>query len=99
MNTKASWQTYRTVVLDADVESYIDKKENSAGRFFDQWLGLEWLLCRTPQIGTPRSSDLPRDFLLHVVAGDENFGLEEIWVLYSYDEGVVTVHAIKSAND
>lgn len=90
----AQWPTYRTVVLDARAQEFVDSNSSPGSRFDDQWRGIEWLLCRKPDLGLPRHKNVPTKFLLLVVASNEIANTREVWVLYSYDDNNVIVHAI-----
>ena len=86
------WVTNRTISYEPAAQVVLDSFSNPHDRFQDQLMGLEWLLSRTPQVGVPATSDEKERFLLLVSKGDEAAGLGDIWILYSYDENVVTVH-------
>ncbi|KAA3448861.1 hypothetical protein C7I87_19515 [Mesorhizobium sp. SARCC-RB16n] len=93
----ASWPTYRTVVLDQRAQVFVDAHAVANGRFDEQWQGIEWLICRMPEKGLPRHAHEPTKFLLFVVAGNDLAETKEVWVLYSYDDNDVTVHAVAFA--
>lgn len=90
----ASWPTYRTVVLDERAQRFLDQNAAPGDRLDAQWQGLEWLICRKPEIGLPRHKHDPAKYLVVVVAQNDIAKTRELWVLYSYDDSVVTVHAV-----
>lgn len=93
----AQWPTYRTVILDPTAQAFVDSNAKPGNRFDDQWRGTEWLICRKPEIGLPRDKQSPGKFVVLVVAKNDLAGTRELWVLYSYGDTEVTVHAIKFA--
>jgi hypothetical protein len=90
-----AWNTYRTVVYDALASGFLTQNTQPGDRFEDQWRGIEWLLSRTPGIGLPRDKQIPGRFNVVVVAGNPAARTREVWVLYSYEDHEVTVHAIR----
>lgn len=93
----ASWPTYRTVILDPPAQEFVDAQAVPGTRVDEQWRGAEWLLCRKPDIGLPRHKQAPLDYLVRVVAGNEIAQTKDLWVLYSYNDDTVTIHAMRLA--
>lgn len=87
------WATHRTVVLEKRTQEFVDEVHLLAPRFDDQWRGVEWLLARTPQVGTPRLTDKQEEYLICVFPRNNLAGTNELWVLYSYDKDQVVIHA------
>lgn len=88
------WKLYRTVVLDKRAEAFVDKESLSASRFDDHWRGVEWLLARKPQSGIPRKASDPKKYLVYVFPDNNLAGTKDLWVLYSYNEDQVVIHAV-----
>lgn len=88
------WTTYRTVVLEQRAQIFIDSHSKPDSRFEEQWEGVEWLLSRKPDCGLPRHAQEPNKYLLLVIAASALATTAELWVLYSYDDNNVTVHAL-----
>lgn len=89
------WLTYRTVVLDSIAQSVVDANTIPGNRFEDAWRGIEWLVCRRPDVGIPKDASRPTEFLVLVVAGSAAAGTKEVWILYSYDIAQVTIHGVR----
>ena len=89
------WPTYRSVILDKPAELFVTRSSKIAPRFDDQWSGVEVLLARIPEQGTPRNSNRPCQDLIFVYAAHKIAKTRELWVLYSYDQNQVIVHAAK----
>ncbi|KQU87538.1 hypothetical protein ASD12_08480 [Mesorhizobium sp. Root102] len=85
------------MVLDKRAQDFVDEHSVPGNRFEDQWHGIEWLICRKPEKGLPRHPQEPSKFLLLVVTGYDLAGTKEVWVLYSYDDSDVVVHAVTFA--
>lgn len=94
-NPPPAWPTYRTVILDKAAQDFIDANAINGSSFEAQWDGIAWLLCRKPTVGTARDPDEPNSYLLLVVAPDELAQTCEVWVLYSHDDGTVTIHGVE----
>ncbi len=92
------WATHRTIVYEAVAQEEIDDFTDPHHRFHDQLMGVEWILARTPEIGTPATPDDRAKNVLLVFQGDELAGTTDLWLLYSYDEGEVIVHGLKVAD-
>ena len=88
------WTVLREVILDDSAQKSYDTARSANSRFEDQWLGVEWLLSRTPDKGTPRFRNNPQEYLIYVFPGDQIAETRELWVLYSYDSSQVEVHAL-----
>ena len=93
--SKQIWSSYRTIVLDGRVEAFVKSKEQEDIRFEDQWMGAEWILARSAEKGVPRSPTEPGKYLLEGISVNEYADTKELWILYSYDEDHVYVHAAK----
>lgn len=89
------WTAYREIHYEALAQAVLEKFEDPHDRFHDQLMGIEWLLCRTPSIGRPKSKDSPEAELLAVWKGNVHIGTNDVWLLYSFDDESVTVHGIK----
>ena len=87
---------FRTVVLDRAVQAFVDKQCKDLQRFEERWMAVEWLLDRSPESGTPRIVDNP-DIWVYVFCEIEMAGIDELWVLYSFDYNEVTIHAARFA--
>ncbi|MCY4184097.1 MAG: hypothetical protein OXC82_13590 [Rhodobacteraceae bacterium] len=48
------WTVFREIVLEERAHEFIDQASAQNNRFEDQWRGVEWLLARTPEKGSPR---------------------------------------------
>jgi hypothetical protein len=90
---------YRTIVFEHPAEAEIGRFADPDHRFHEQLRALEWLLCRTPEVGLPRQKSEPEAFLVHVVKGDDLAKTSDLWILYSYDADEVTVHAMRSLHE
>lgn len=91
----ALWTTYREIHYADAANEILSTFTDPHDRFHDQLNGIEWLLCRTPGVGRPRSKEHPSRYLIAVWKGDNSIGTYDIWVLYSYDDDCVQVHAVK----
>ncbi len=87
------WSQYRTIVLDESARRFVDSELSRPRRFDDQWSGVEWRLARKPEIGVPRWSAKPNEYLFYVFSANEVAATRELWVLYSYDQNEVHIHA------
>ena len=86
----------RTVILDPEAEAFV-RREESSYRFRDQWEGIEWHLAHKPDRGLPRFPDEPTKNLIDIFPSNPLANLTGLWVLYSYDDETVTVHAAERA--
>lgn len=93
--SQQTWPRYRTIVLDASVESFVKSQEQEDIRFEEQWMGAEWILARSAEKGVPRFPTEPNKFLLEGISVNDYAETKELWVLYSYDDDQVYVHAAK----
>ena len=85
----------RSVAYDPPADAARRAAEQQYARIEDVFSSLEWLLARTPNVGT----------LLPPPAGSVYVYVREtdpllpniptIWILYSYDQHYVFVHALK----
>lgn len=94
MKTPTAWLTYRTVILDPGAQLVVNRHTKIGSRFQEQWDGIEWLLSRTPIVGVPHNRNAQFKNLLYVVAGCPTSNLHTIWVLYSYGNTDVVIHAV-----
>ncbi len=97
MGSSAHWLLYRTVVLDPRAQESVDLELSKNTRFAELWRAVEWLLARTPEAGMPRLGTNPDKFLVCVISRDrvvEIQGLPELWILYSYTQDEVLIHAV-----
>lgn len=78
-----AWKTYRTVVCDEPAEAFLSQNAVPGERFDDQWRGIEWLICRTPEIGLPRNKEQAGKFNLLVFAASEVAETREVWSGFS----------------
>ncbi len=86
------WSVYRDVALDQQAQDFVDGVSAEAKRFEDQWRGVEWLLARTPENGTPRFPNDATKYLIYVFPGNPWAETRDLWVLYSYDDDRVVIH-------
>lgn len=93
------WQPYRTVVLEARAQHFIDTHATPSARFAEHWDGIVWLLCRTPEIGRARDRHKPTGFIIHVSAGSDLAGTRDVWVLYSFTDDEVIVHGVSMSDE
>ena len=85
----------RTIILDDTASSFVEEQEKQHHRFEDQWNGIEWLLSRKPEQGTPMDKDYPCWCLLKVIPRKKLVdGLRGITLLYSFNNESVTIHSI-----
>ena len=89
------WSVYRDVALEPQAQTFVDGAVSDGARFEDQWRGVEWLLARTPEKGTPRYPHEPTKFLIYVFPANQWAKTRELWVLYSYDDDRVTIHLVQ----
>lgn len=87
------WQLSRTVVLEVAAAASVDGYTNHFPRFEAAWLGVEWLLARTPQIGLSKTVG-GREFFLSVRSGDVLAGTPAIAVVYEFTDDQVVVHDV-----
>lgn len=99
MSSAATWQQYRTVVLDHGAQEVVDREQADRPRFEDQWRGVEWKLARSPQGGVPRFGSEPTRFLVYVFPKNAIAKTCELWVLYSYNDTEVQVHMVNAVSD
>ncbi len=92
------WVTHRTIIYEKQAQNVLDQYTDPHDRFHDQIMGIEWLLSRSPNVGVPAQKDEPTQFVLLVSKGDKLAQTNDIWLLYSYDDGIVTVHGINVIN-
>lgn len=93
------WVTHRTIAYEKPAQDVLDGFTDPHDRFHDQIMGIEWLLARAPNVGVPAQKDDPTHFLLLVTKGDTLAKTKDIWLLYSYNDESVTVHAVKVVVD
>ena len=86
---------YRTIVVEPEAQSFIDQHLRRKNRFDEYLSGLEWLICRKPEIGTATDKNNPTRFLLYVAPAPKLGEGVEIWLLYSYDEQKVIIHSMR----
>lgn len=94
----ALWPTYRTVILDNTAQEFVDANSTPMGRFREQWDGFEWLISRSPHKGLPRDKAEPHKYLIYVVPENDLSSTKELWILYSYHDAEVVVHAVRFAS-
>lgn len=99
MSADGLWPTYRSVALDSAAEAFVDLHAVPGARFEDHWNGIVWLISRTPDVGLPRDRHNPQQHVLLVSAGSDLAGTREVWLLYSYDDDKVIVHAVRYAEE
>lgn len=88
------WVTLRTITYEKRAQDVLDQYTDPHDRFHDHIMGIEWLLARSPNVGVPAQKDDPTQLVLLVSKGDEFAQTRDIWLLYSYDDGIVTVHGV-----
>lgn len=87
-------KTLRSVVYD-DVA--VSEKDRFIGQnnVECQFIGIEWLLARTPEIGELQKSKLVNNLFVHVPKEDTVAKTDKVWVLYSYNKEEVCIHGLK----
>ena len=88
------WPVYRTIFLEPPARKFVEEVKD-AQRFDEQWRGVDWILARKPESGLPRYLKEPTKYLIYVFPANELARTKELWVLYSYDEDAVTIHAVR----
>jgi hypothetical protein len=90
----ALFRTYRDVVLDGETASVVDQATLEHHRFDEAWRGLEWLLARTPEVGSKATiNDV--SWWLYVEQSDVVAGTPEIWVVYTADDNQVRIKGMR----
>lgn len=84
----------RTIVLEARAQLTADAAAENHHRFQDAFDGLQWLLARTPDIGSVAEID-GIDWWVYVQSSDEIAKTPEIWVLYKITKNEVIIEHIK----
>ncbi len=85
---------FRSVIYDNGVEIERDRFVGR-NRIEEQFIGIDWLLSRTPQIGELQDSGLNGRFFVHVVKADITAKTGKVWILYSYNKEEVCIHGLK----
>ena len=84
----------RTVVLDPQPQRAVDAAMAVAPRFEEVFMGLEWLLARSPGRGLKgRIND--QTVWVYVQGGDRTADTPELWVVYTYDDEQVVIRALR----
>jgi hypothetical protein len=81
-----SWLPIRTFVPSPEATAEIDRNAEEFPRIYEEMMGVEWVLCRKPEVGTQVAPDV---YLYVNKKATANAAL--ISVLYSYDENTVDV--------
>ena len=85
----------RTVRLEGAASDFIDSCIEHNPRFEGHWRGIEWLLARTPdKFGLARIAADPLRYRLMVSGGIPSLRIRDVFVLYSFNDEVVTVHDV-----
>lgn len=88
------FRQYREVVLDGNTADVVDEATSEHARFDEAWRGLEWLLARTPDVGSKATiNDV--EWWLYVEQSDPIAKTPEIWVLYTADENQVRIKGLR----
>ena len=85
----------RSVVYDPPADAVRREAEQQYTRSEDVFSGLEWLLARTPNVGTLLPSPAGSVYVYVREADPLLPNIPAIWILYSYDQHYVFVHALK----
>lgn len=83
----------RTIVQEHSVSSSVDEHAEEHPRFMEAFDGLQWLLARTPDVGSVAEID-GVEWWVYVQASDQIAKTPEIWVLYQVDEQQVIIEQI-----
>jgi len=83
----------RTIVLSDHAARQVDQATNDFDRFADAWFGLEWLLARTPDIGSEASIEGVA-WWVYVEPTDPLAETPEIWILYKIEKNEVFIEEI-----
>ena len=82
-------------MLDKIAMDKWDDYEVDLGRFEEAWNGLEWLICRTPEIGVRKVSG-GTTYWLYKQDSDIFAMTPVITILYTFDETQVVVKDIEA---
>ena len=89
------WTKLRSVVLQPTAQTAIDDYTKNLHRFDEAYVGLEWLIVRTPERGAYQEVH-GRQFRVYVQSGDELAETPDIWIVYEVTETEIIVHDIKA---
>lgn len=81
-------------MLDPQPQEAVDSATKDIPRFEDVFMGLEWLLARSPGRGL-RGRINGRTVWVYVQGGDRTAGTPELWVVYTYDDDCVEINALR----
>lgn len=81
-------------MLDPQAEAAVEAAAASSARFEDAFMGLEWLLARSPNRGRRGRID-GANVRIYVQRGDRTAGTPEIWVVYTYNDDQVVIKALR----
>ena len=81
----------RTIRYDASAEKSTENHEKKGRRQQDQVHGIEWRLARRPEDGDAIGGI---GHHLLVVPGQALSETGDVWIVYSFDDEYVTIHAI-----
>lgn len=85
----------RTVVRYEGVSNACDEYEKTVHRFEEAYRALEWLLARNPFRGMKIGRS---DWYVYVQDGDRAARTPAIWVLYTFTDNEVFIHALRCAD-
>lgn len=83
----------RTIRWAISASDAVDAAREKHGRFGEAVDGLEWLLARKPDVGSPALVH-GETWWIYVIAGNYASKNPEIWVLYKFDDSFVDVDAL-----
>jgi hypothetical protein len=92
-----AWERLRTIVEELDVEEQVDLWSEKFERFDEAWEGLQWLLCRTPDLKEAMLwGDGTEGYRAYVAAGDPLANTPDIWVVYTFTEAEVVILGVQA---
>jgi hypothetical protein len=94
-----AWVVLRTVIEEKAVSDAVDRFSVTFSRFDEAWDALRWLLARDPaQKNAARYLDegVSQRSMVYVQAGDPIARTPDIWVVYTYTDGTVTIMGINA---
>lgn len=84
-------------MLDQQPQEAVDDATPKFARFDQVFMGLEWLLARSPSRGL-RGRINGEPVRIYVQGGDTTAATPEIWVVYTYNDDEVVIKALRVLN-
>ncbi len=85
-----SWGISRKVELRAQAKERIEEIQKSGPpMYYEAYLGLAWLLARSPEIGLPKL-----DKFIYVQEADKSAKTPYIYTLYDYTAEIISFYVI-----